>query len=81
MLFNLLMFYICSIVHVHAYLVCDARTKYNTWTNQGKTKVVVFVNYRFGFFLSLFEQELKLNYNLGPSFFPLLKLKFKLLLP
>jgi len=28
-LFNL-MFYICSIVHVHAYLVCDAGMEYNT---------------------------------------------------
>jgi len=38
-----LMFCICSIVHVHAYLVCDAYMEYNTWTSQGRTKVVVFV--------------------------------------
>jgi len=38
-----LMFCICSIVHVHAYLMCDACMEYNTWTSQGRTKVVVFV--------------------------------------
>jgi len=38
-----LMLCICSIVHVHAYLVCDACMEYNTWISQGRTKVVVFV--------------------------------------